>query len=205
METLVYGAIMLFHNYLEKLLGSKTKIKTLRAAFRFPGKSFTTRELSKLAGVSHTGVLKALGDLEEMNILHVETHGRANAVRLNEESFLAQHLQHIFKLERETVSHLVEDIGKSFSGFEAASIALFGSLAKGDGGPRSDIDLLIITEDKNGAEERTGALQEKLAWKFGSSVSPHILSPREFKKERAFRKEVLGHHIMVGGKRLEDI
>jgi len=196
---------MLFHNYLEKLLGSKTKIKTLRAAFRFPGKSFTTRELSKLIGVSHTGVLKALGDLEEMNILHIETHGRANVVRLNKESFLAQHLQHIFKLERETVSHLVEDIRKSFNGFEAASIAIFGSLVKGDEEPRSDVDLLIITKDKNGAEERTGELQEKLAGKFGNSVSPHILSPGEFKKERAFREEVLSHHVMVSGKRLEDI
>jgi predicted nucleotidyltransferase len=205
METLVYGAIMLFHNHLEKLLGSKTKIKILRVAFKFPGKNFTTRELSKLTGVSHTGVLKALKNLEEMNILHIETFGRANMVGLNKESFLAKHLQHIFKLERETVNNLVEDIKKSFSGFEAVSIAIFGSLVKGNEEPRSDIDLLIITEDKKGAEERAGALQEKLARKFGNSVSPHILSPREFKKGGAFRKDVLNHHIMLSGRRLEDI
>ncbi len=196
---------MLFHNYMEKLLGSKTKIKILRALYRFSGKDFTTRELSRLIGVSHTGVLKALNDLEDMNIIEVGTHGKAHLLRLNEKSFLARRILKIFEVERETLGHLIEELEKSTVDMDVTSLALFGSIAKKNEAPRSDIDLLIVTCDKINAEKRISELQEKFVKRFGNSISPNIMSPEEFKTRKKFAKDVLEHGILIKGRKLEDI
>jgi predicted nucleotidyltransferase len=201
METLV----MKFHDYLDKALGTKTKVKALRVLFRFPGKDFTTRELSKLVGVSHTGVLKALKELEEMNVVDIGTHGRAYVVRLNNESFLIQPLRYLFDLEGNTVDHLAKDIKKAFRARDVDSVAIFGSIAKGNEESRSDIDLLIITKDKKKAEDGVSKLQGEIVGKYGNPISPHIMLPEEFKKESGFRKDVLSYHMVVVGKRLEEI
>ena len=54
---LLFPIKMLFSDYLGTLLGSKVKIKILRALFRFRTKTFTLRELAKYINVSHTAVL----------------------------------------------------------------------------------------------------------------------------------------------------
>ena len=54
---------MLYHNYLESLLGSRVKVKILRTLCRHRGKESTVRELADFLDVSHIGVLKALEDL----------------------------------------------------------------------------------------------------------------------------------------------
>lgn len=196
---------MLFHNYLEKLLGSKTKIKILRALFKFPRKDFTTREISKLIGVSHTGVLKALKELEEMNIIELGTHGRAFSLKLNEESILASKLLSIFEMERETINYLREELERSFDRANTISLAIYGSIAKKTEAPRSDIDLLIIASDKISAEEQVSELQEKFVKKFGNPISPKIMSPEEFKNSGDFTRDVLKHHTLIKGRKLEEL
>ncbi len=196
---------MLFHGYMEKLLGSKTKIKILRALYRFPGKDFTTRELSRLIGISHTGVLKALKDLEEMNIIEVGTHGKAYLLKLNKESFLARRILAIFEVEKETVRHLIEELRRYTKDLDVNSIALFGSIVKKTEEPSSDIDLLIVTPDKISAEKKISLLQERFVKSFGSSISPHIMSLDEFKCGGRFTEDVLDHHILIEGRKLEDL
>lgn len=196
---------MLFHDYMEKLLGSRTKIKILRALHRFPGKDFTTREISRLIGISHTGVLKALKDLEEMNIIEVGTHGKAYLLKLNKESFLAGRILKIFEVEGETLGHLIKELRKSTEGMNVISIALFRSIAKKNEDTRSDIDLLIVTRDKINAEKRISELQRKFVKKFGNSISPHIMSPEDFKSREKFTEDILKHSILIKGKKLEHL
>ena len=62
---------MIFTNYLERVLGSKAKIKILRTVYKIPEKGWTSRELSMFIGISHTAVLKSLPDLIDMNILKI--------------------------------------------------------------------------------------------------------------------------------------
>ncbi len=69
---------MRFHEFLEGLLGSRVKVRLLRAFCKYPGKQFTLRELGRLLGVSHVGVGKAIVDLEKMNAVSVMTIGRSN-------------------------------------------------------------------------------------------------------------------------------
>ena len=107
---------MLLHNYLETLLGSRTKIKILRTLHRHRGKEFTIRELADFIGASHTGVRKTLNDLYEMNVITLKAVGNSHTVGINDFSHLLALLDAVFEYEEETLSHLKESIRGSLCG-----------------------------------------------------------------------------------------
>jgi len=180
METKVYGDGVLLHRYLETLLGSKTKIKIFRTLYRHKGKEFTIRELSDFISTSHTGVRKALQDLYDMNIVTLKTVGRSHTVSFNEESHIMPLLASLFNFEEETIQELQKDIKKHLCYQPIIeSVKIFGSIARGQEEPRSDIDLLIITSDKDKVEEILTDLQILCNNKYGNPIMPHIITTEE--------------------------
>lgn len=193
---------MLFSNYLEVLLGSKVKVKILRALFRFQTKNFTSRELAEQIKVSHTAVLKSLADLQGMNILRIESHGKSNLITLNRESYLCDELRGFFNFEYETLNNMIEELREILP--KAKSIALFGSIPMKKENLNSDIDILIISEDKSKINGAIAKNQEYISKKFGNVVSAHIMTEKEFKKKKnsPFIKDVLANYILIKGDRL---
>lgn len=174
---------MLLHQYLETLLGSRTKIKILRTLHRHGGKEFTIRELANFIGVSHTGVRKTLTDLYEMNVITLKAIGNSHTVSINNNSHLLALMDIIFEYEEETLSHLKESIKESLCGKDYIKrVLLFGSVARMEEEPRSDIDILILTDDKERAEESVSGLQSEISRRFGNPLAPYILTPSEMKE-----------------------
>lgn len=174
---------MLLHQYLETLLGSRTKIKILRTLHRHRGKEFTIRELADFIGVSHTGVRKTLNDLYEMNVITLKAIGNSHTVSINNFSHLLALMDIIFEYEEETLSHLKESIRESLCGKDYIKrVLLFGSVARMEEEPRSDIDILILTDDKERAEDTVSELQSELSRRFGNPLAPYILTPSEIKE-----------------------
>ncbi|MCX6706917.1 MAG: nucleotidyltransferase domain-containing protein [Candidatus Woesearchaeota archaeon] len=181
---------------MERVFGSKVKVKILRAMLRFSGKTFTARELADLIKVSHTPVLKSMDDLQGMNLITIEKHGTANLLRLNRNSALYNHLKKAFTMETQTI----DDLKEVFSDISAVSIALFGSIAK-----EEDIDLLVISNNKRDARNVLIEKQEHISKTFGNVLRPYIITEKEFRKKRNSRliMDIIKNHIMVKGARLE--
>ncbi len=193
---------MLFSNYLEILLGSKVKVRILRALFRFQSKKFTSRELAEQIQVSHTAVLKSLADLQGMNIIIIESHGKSNLITLNRESYLYDEIRKFLTFEYESLNHLIEELCEILP--KAKSIALFGSISMKKEKLNSDIDVLIIGGDKSKINEAIAKNQEYISKKFGNVISAHIISEQEFKKKKnsSFIKDILTNHISIKGDKL---
>lgn len=193
---------MLFGNYLETLVGSKVKVKILRALLRFQTKTFTSRELANYIKVSHTAVLKSLGGLQGMNIIKIESHGTSNLITLNQESYLYDELKKLFDFELKTLQNLKEEIKKALP--KAKSIALFGSIAQKREEFNSDIDILIITKNKAEANEIITKKQELFSKKFGNVISANVMTEKEFKRKRstAFIKDLLKSYVLIKGDKL---
>lgn len=67
-------------------------------------------------------------------------------------------------------------------------IAIFGSAARGEEGPQSDLDLFVLVESatsKRLAEERLARLKEEAQGKFGTRVRPQVFTMREYERKRA--------------------
>ncbi len=193
---------MLIHKYLERVVGSKIKVKIVRAMLRFPGKSFTVRELASFIKVSHTPVLRSLGDLEGMNLIKIEKHGTASLLRINKESCLYKPLKDLFLFEEKTKENLIEALRLALSKVKMA--VLFGSIQKGEERMDSDIDLLIVTDNKKKARKELEKQRIKIINKFGNVISPIILTEEEFKKKKnkPFAKDILKDYCLIKGEDL---
>lgn len=186
---------------MERVFGSKVKVRILRAMFRFSGKTFTARELADFIKVSHTPVLKSLDDLQGMNIITIEKHGTAKLLRLNRDSALYNHLKKVFDMETQPIN----DLKEVFSDISAVSIALFGSIAREEEDMNSDIDLLVISNNKRAARKILIEKQNYISKTFGNVLRPYIITEKEFRKKRDSRliMNIIKNHIMVKGAGLE--
>lgn len=196
---------MLLHRYMEMLLGSKVKVKVLRTLWKHKEKEFTIRELGSFLKTSHMGVRKVLADLERVNAVEIRAVGRSHTIRLNKESYAAAILEKIFKLEEETKSELLKMLEKRLRVPEVKSAALFGSVARGEESPLSDIDVFILTNEKEKVEKAVSQLQREVALKFGNALAPYYLSEEELAKKKSTPaiREILRNHVLICGKPLE--
>ncbi len=192
---------MKYYNYLENVFGSKLKIKVIRTLYKFKDKSFTLRELSGLSGITHQGLLKVLGDLDGMNLIKLERISNSTIIKLNRDSLLLNILK-IYDIEKHTLDELIKVIKGYFNSNSFDSIALFGSIVKHEERFNSDIDLLIITKNKELANEVAERCNIEIIKKFGNVVMPYILNKNEFNKSN-IRKEVMKNHILIKGGNLK--
>lgn len=193
---------MIYHNYLEKLFGTKLKIKVIRTLYKFKEKSFTLRELSKLSGITHQGLLKVLEDLNGMNLIKLERISNSIIIKLNRESFLLNILK-IYDTENNTLNELIKTIKKYYINNNAFNtIALFGSVVRNEERFNSDIDLLIITKNKELVDKITKKCNTEVIKKFGNVIMPYILNKNEFSKSNT-RKEILKSYILIKGEELK--
>ncbi len=193
---------MLLHNYWQIVLGSKVKVKVLRVLCRYPTKKFTIREISRLCHSTHTPVIKTIPHLQQMNILHIEKHGTANIITLNTKSVLVPVLQQMFTTEYETKKNLIKRLAQIIPSVKM--VALFGSIAKALESVDSDIDILIVAENKKEIMSKIDERRNKIITEFGNLLSPLILTELEFKRKKntPFAKDLIKNYEIIQGEDL---
>jgi predicted nucleotidyltransferase len=193
---------MALHDYVAEILGSKASIRVLRTLVRYRGKVFTVRELAKAAGLSHPQASKVLRVLESRGVVRLQPVGRAYQVSLNDGSYVLKSvIEPLFAAERDTVNSLVSTIRPFFDDKRIVSVAVFGSVAKGLERETSDIDLLIVADDRDLANERAAVATVAALSAFGHALSPLILDRERFIKNReaGLERSILAHYTLVSG------
>jgi predicted DNA-binding transcriptional regulator len=199
---------MALHRYLEETVGSKASIRVFRTLVGFRGKVFTIRELARTAGLSHPEVSKVVRDLERRGVVRLQPVGKAKQVLLNEESYILKSVvEPMIKAEENTLSSLVSTIRPFFKEKGITSVALFGSVAKGLEKTISDVDLLVIAEDRELANECVAKAGATMIPKFGVGLSPLIMSAAQFtrKEGRGLARSILESYTLVCGRDLREI
>ena len=199
---------MAFHDYLGEVLGSKASIRVLKTLVRYEGKVFTIRELARTAGLSHPEVALVVRNLEKRGVVRLQPVGRAQQVILNEESYVLNSIvRPAIEAEEGTIAAVISTIKPFFNDGSIKSVAIFGSSAKGLEGNQSDIDIFIVANDRERANERIADANGESVSRFGFGLSPMIMSESTFarKKEEDFGKSILQSYRMVTGKDLKEI
>jgi len=83
--------------YMDKILGTKTKINTLSVLAAQPERSIIENELAKEAGMSVSEVNRQIKDLVNAGLVIMERTGKAKVYRVNRQHFLYQPLRSIFR------------------------------------------------------------------------------------------------------------
>jgi predicted nucleotidyltransferase len=94
---------------------------------------------------SVSGVQKVLDDLVLNGVVRSEPAGRAKLYTLNREHVAYPGIKELTSLRETFISRLTAE-AQAWE-IPAAAVWLFGSTARGQGGPESDVDILVVRPD----------------------------------------------------------
>ena len=168
---------MKFATALDSVFDRVTKVRVLRRMLSAPARRWTGRELAGAAGVSTSQAARDLRSLSDAGVVEFEVQGRAFVWRLNDQSALYPELLLLFQREARLRSDLVREISVIFRTAPIRRARLFGSVARGDEGQDSDVDLYL--EIKNAAqrpliEDAVARARERVWKKFGNPLAPLV-------------------------------
>lgn len=192
---------MKFHNVLEEVFGTGERVKVLRVLARYP-KEFTSRELSGYCGVSVRGVIDILTLFERYGFIKSRRVGKSILWKINEDNYLTKSLVlPTFEVEGGLVDCLKRKISAMVGKSPVLKAVVYGSIARGDERPDSDIDLLLVVGEKG---KWIQGLQNKLRGEilrlFGNALSILVCTPSEYKKmSRGLKREIEKGIAVFGG------
>jgi len=196
---------MRYHATLDDILGSRLKVRILRLFCRTVT-SYTGREVASLTAYSHTQALTVLEELVRNGLLRRIRVGAAYSYSLNEEHILVKKLLlPAFDLEYELLAEVATAF-KEGMGDDLVSLKVFGSVARGEERPDSDLDLILEIRDEADpveAEEKAIEIASEAMIAFGNFISPVVIpskqleAKRRAKTKRGMWKEVFGGQPMV--------
>lgn len=115
-------------------------------------RAFSGREVHRVVGRhSERGIRNVLDRLSDQGIVTRERVGAANLYALNRRHLAASHIEALAQLRAELFQRITQEVESWKS--PAEYIAIFGSAARGDMRPDSDIDLLIVRPDPIDADD----------------------------------------------------
>lgn len=187
---------MRFTHPLEHVLGSKTKVAILRY-LSLTGLELNGRQIARAIGISPPTVNRALAELVKEGVLIQRNVGRTYLYRLNGDNRLAAELiVPLFQKEKYLLKRALSEVLDGVPSILSA--VLYGSLARGEEEPFSDVDLLIVTDDgvkaRDVLEERAVNFLER----YGNVLSLYILGLDEFKSLYQQRDEWLREILAEG-------
>lgn len=170
--------------FLEEILGSKAKIKVLRTMLE-KNTAYSREELEEEAGLSTGAVHSAVKDLKNNDVV-VELKGKGKRrfykIEKKNGNPIVKTLSNLFDQERfsereESVPvhhwNRLADVVRGLRdmlGDELSQVVLFGSLARGEATPKSDVDLLIVLDEKE-EEKIQKRIRSELEKKWGADFS----------------------------------
>ncbi len=173
---------------LYSLFGSKTRVNLIILLVMHPGEAYYIRQLASLLKQSVTPVVRELAKLEQLGLVTSETKANAKYFIVNQQSPFFPELQSLV-LKTAGVGDLLRDQFKTLASLAFAFI--YGSFAKGEATPKSDIDLFFIGEIP--VNQLTKAVKSA-EMRIGREIQYSFFDPKEFLKKlqegNAFIKQV---------------
>jgi predicted nucleotidyltransferase len=146
-----------------------TALKVLDYFFAHPVEEFHEREVIRATDISKGSANRILRKLAELSILERSEKGRMVFYRLRASDAFVKQMkaaENVWALRP-----FVEGLKES-----ARKVILFGSCGEGTDVMESDIDVLILTNDKNVAKDRVSAFNQRSR----RQISPIILDMDDF-------------------------
>ncbi|MEI8218870.1 MAG: nucleotidyltransferase domain-containing protein [Elusimicrobiota bacterium] len=174
---------MQFKNYLDTIFSQPTKVRLLRFLFE-TRPEMTGRELARFSKISHMQVYRNLDDLNAHGIVTKKRVGSAYVFSLNEKNVLVKDvLNTLFQKE----GKLLDDVLKAIfleKTSNMLSVVVFGSAAKGEEKPASDVDIFILTKNESESILVNDFLSDaelRFYEQTGNRLSPIVMTITELK------------------------
>jgi predicted nucleotidyltransferase len=169
------------------VLFGRTRRRVLGWLLGHPTEAFYLRQIVRQAGVGQGAVQRELDLLTRAGLLRRTVQGRQVYFRANDESPIFPELQALF-LKTAGVGDVLREALRPMAKRVLVAF-VFGSAARGELRPNSDIDLLVVGDlPFDSVAHALAEAQRQL----GRDVNPTVYSPGEFRE-----KLRAGHHFLT--------
>jgi predicted nucleotidyltransferase len=190
---------------LDRILGSQSKVALLRVLSRTTG-PVSAREAARLAGIAHSGARRALEELTQMGVVERAETAIQHLYTISASHELAvRGLAPLFSLEQERVAAVFEYVREllrtELDAEGVRNVTLFGSAARGEDTPASDLDLLVVTaaaDQESAVHERLVDAAPEVFRRFGLGLSPVVLARDQLVRQAEAGDPFVGDVIRDG-------
>ena len=190
---------------IEDILGSKNKIKLIRFLIKHKNWEFNITELSKDLGINKGNISNLVKELEKNNILIINKKGKILLFKLRDNQFVKDILEPLFDKESSFFEHYTNKI-KNICKIDKNIISaiLYGSVARDKATMKSDIDILIITNnEKIDVKDKISKISDEIL------INVDTMKIMEFRKayyeKEPLIKSILNNHKVLYGKDILEI
>lgn len=159
------------------IVSSRVKAELLRLLFGLAQPELHLRELGRQSGLSLSTVQQELRRLTRVGLVIARKDGNRVYYRANPDHPVHRDLCALV-LKTDGLAGVLQP---AFKTPEVSLAFVFGSVARGDTGAGSDVDLMVI--GAVGLRKLTGLLSG-IADKVGREINPHVMTPEEFKERK---------------------
>jgi predicted nucleotidyltransferase len=142
----------------------------------------TAAEVARRTQLSHPAASTILGTLAEYGLVASAPAGRGNVFWLSRSNlYVEKMVEPIFSAELDLPEMLIDSLRAHFED-DTVSLVLFGSYARGDQTPRSDIDVIAVSDDaiaRSRIENDLGSKNLEFRRMFGASLSVIVYTLNE--------------------------
>lgn len=165
---------------LTRLLGNGGSIRVLRAMMSYGG-PLSVVQLARDTGLTRQGVRLVLNGLEAQGLVTAHGVPRSQLFSVVTGHPFATPLMAMFEQERARWAALNQTLREALQANpQVTSAWLYGSVARGEDAPHSDIDIAIVTQDDSlGVAEAVRETLQALEERWGVHVSIVALAPTD--------------------------
>lgn len=206
---------MRFDHPLDTICDRPVNVRILRYFCRHGGE-WNGRRVAAELGLDPVTTHAALRRLHEATVLEFRKMGNNFIYSLRQEHYLVRYLlRPLFQREHRAYAHLGDLIKRAVGRrwrAEVVTVALYGSLARRQERPRSDLDLLVLVTNaaaKAGVERALDRWANRLYREFYNPASPYVNTVAEARRKvrqgLPLFRNILAHHDVLWGQPLKEV
>ena len=158
-----------------------------------PTKKTYLKELAKKLEISPRSVKIYCDIFVKDGLINREIKGNMHLFSANNENFKIREMKRAFFI------NILGELGIDKISEECISIVIYGSHASGNYDEKSDIDLLVIGNEKQINRELVVKIMNKIDKEIQLNIIPMIRWEKMKKENDAFVKSVIRNHVLIKG------
>ena len=167
--------------------------KILEYFLQHPTEETYLKELAKILKISPRSVKIYCDQFEKDGIITRKIKGNLHLFTTNNEDFRVREFKRAY-IANLLAEHQIDTIAEN-----APSVALYGSHASGTYDEKSDIDLLIIGEEKQIQREQIIHIMHSIGKEIQLTIIPMIKWEKMKKTKDIFAQNILNNHMHIKG------